>query len=119
MKDNVEGKEFSPSFFVGEHQINEKEVDFFHDEKVPFGSYPKEECKSDLKSSFELPTEVVDNPPPTGCELGNMKEENLMKREEHSSEFCTLLQQDEVAATSEVRIEIGENSHPPIIIEES
>ena len=43
MKDNVEGKEFSPSFFVGEHQISPKEGDVVHDDKVSFGSDPKEE----------------------------------------------------------------------------
>ena len=41
MKDNDEGKEFSPSFFVGEHQISTKERDVVHDDKVYFGSDPK------------------------------------------------------------------------------
>ena len=41
MKDNGKGKELCPSFFVGEHQITEKEGDIVHDNKVPFGSYPK------------------------------------------------------------------------------
>ena len=72
-----------------------------------------------MKSSFEFPHEVEDKPPPAGCELGNMKENNLMQREEHSSYFCTLWKQDEVAATLEVRLDIDKNSHPPIIIEES
>ena len=60
---------------------------------------------------------MEDKPPPVGCELGNPKEKNLMHREEHSSDFCTLLQKDEFAAKSEVRIDIGNNSHPPIISE--
>ena len=37
MKENGEGKEFSPSFFVGEHQISAKEGDVVHDDKVTFG----------------------------------------------------------------------------------
>ena len=41
-----------------------------------------------------------------------------MQREEHSSYFCTLLQQDEVVATSKVRLDNGKNSHPLIISEE-
>ena len=71
-----------------------------------------------MNSSFESPNEVEDKPPPTGCELENLKEKNLMQRNEQSSDFCTLLQHDEVAATSEERLEISKNSHPHIIIEE-
>ena len=41
-----------------------------------------------------------------------------METDEDNSDFCTLLQQDEVAATPEVRLDNGKNSHPPIISEE-
>ena len=33
--------------------------------------------------------------PPAGCELGNLREKNLMQREGHSSKCWTLLQHDE------------------------
>ena len=36
MKDNDEGKELCPSFFVDEHQINAKEGDVVHDDNVYF-----------------------------------------------------------------------------------
>ena len=42
----------------------------------------------------------------------------MMQKDEHNSYFFTLLQQDEVAATSEVRLDNGKNSHSPIISEE-
>ena len=35
-KANCEGNEFSPSFFVGEHQISAKEGDVVHNDKVDF-----------------------------------------------------------------------------------
>ena len=43
MKDNDDGKELTPSFSVGEHQISANEGDVFNDDKGPFGSYPKGE----------------------------------------------------------------------------
>ena len=61
---------------------------------------------------------MEDQPPPVGCELENLKEE-LMQRDEHSSNFCTPLQHDEVSTTSEERLDINKNPHPTIIIEES
>ena len=61
---------------------------------------------------------MEDKPPPARCELGNLKEKILVQREVHSSEFWTLLQHDEVVATSQVRLDNGKNSHPPIIGEE-
>ena len=42
-----------------------------------------------------------------------------MQRDAHSSEFWTLLQHDEVASTSEERIELIENPNPTITIFES
>ena len=48
-----------------------------------------------MKSSSELPNEVEDKPPPVGCELENLKDKNMMQRDAHSSDFCTLLQHDE------------------------
>ena len=59
------------------------------------------------------------SPPPSGCELENLKEENLVQRDAHSSEFWTLLQHDEVSSTSEERIELTENPNPTITIVES
>ena len=50
-------------------------------------------------SSSELPNEVEDQHPSVECELENLKEE-LMQRDEHSLDFCTPLQNDEVATTS-------------------
>ena len=85
MKDNGEGNEFSPGFFVGEHQISAKEGDVVHDDKVYFELDPKEEQISDLNSSYELPNEVEDKPPLARCELGKLKEKDLMQRDEHSS----------------------------------
>ena len=68
-------------------------------------------------SSSEIPNEVEDKPPPAGCELESLKEKNLTQREEHSSYFCNLLQ-DEIAYASEERFEISNNWHSPIIIED-
>ena len=99
MKGNGEGKKITPSFFVGEHQINAKEGDVVHDDKVYFVSHPKQEQISDRKSSFELSNEVEDKLPPTGCELGKLKEKNLMQRDEHISEFGTPFQHDEEKIT--------------------
>ena len=48
-----------------------------------------------MESSIDIPNEVGDKPPPSGCKLENSKERNLMQREEHSSKFWTLLQHDE------------------------
>ena len=90
MKDNGEGKEFTPSFFVGEPKICAEEGEVVDDDKVSFILYMKEEKISYLKSSFELPHEVEYKPPSARCELGNLKENNLMQREEHSSYFCTI-----------------------------
>ena len=75
-KDNGEGKEVTPSFYVGERKISAEEGDVVNDDKVYFGSYAKEEKILDMKSSFELPNELEDKPPPAGCELGNPKEKN-------------------------------------------
>ena len=47
------------------------------------------------------------------------EEKKLMQRDEHSSYFCIPLHHDEVVATSEERLDISENPHPTIIIEES
>ena len=41
MKDNGEGKEFTPSLSVGEHKINAEESDVVNYHKVYFGLYPK------------------------------------------------------------------------------
>ena len=76
--------------YVGDHKIIAKEFDVFNGDKVSFDLYPKEEHISYLKSSFELPNEVEDKPPPSGCELGNLKEKHMMQREEHNLDFCTL-----------------------------
>ena len=48
---------------------------------------------SDINSSFEFHNEVEGKPPPARCELGNLKEKNMMQRDENKSDFCTLLQQ--------------------------
>ena len=72
-----------------------------------------------MKSSFDLPNEVEDKPPPFGCELGNLKKKNMMQRDDHCSDFWTLLQHDEVAATSEERLNLSENPNPTITIVES
>ena len=63
--------------------------------KEYFGLDPKEQEISDLNSSFELHNEVEGKPPSARCELGNLRDENMMQREGHSSECCTLLQHDE------------------------
>ena len=59
---------------------------------------------------------MEDKPPPARCELGNLKEKNLVQRDEKSYEFWTLLKYDEVASTSEVTIELIENPNPTITI---
>ena len=41
MKDNGEGKEFTPSFFVGEPKISAKEGGVVNNDKGYFGSYKK------------------------------------------------------------------------------
>ena len=99
MKDNCEGYESAPSLPVSEPKINAKDGDTANDDKRSFGSDPKEEKKSDLKSLFELLTEVEDKPPPAGYELGKLKEKNMMHRDEHSSEFWNPLQHDEAEMT--------------------
>ena len=58
-------------------------------------------------------------PLPTGCELENLKKKNMMQRDEHSLDFWTLLQHDEVAATLEERINLSENPNLAITIVES
>ena len=85
MKDNYEGDEYSPSLLVSEPKINADEGDIANDDKGYFGSDPKYEQKSDLKSLFELLNEVEDNSPPVGCELVKLKEKNMMQRDEHRS----------------------------------
>ena len=45
------------------------------------------------------------------------EEENLVQRDEHNSVFCIPLYHEEVAATSEERLDMSEKSHPTIIIE--
>ena len=62
---------------------------------------------------------MEDKPPLVRCELGNLKEKNLVQRDAHGSEFWTLLQHDEVASTSEERIELIENPKTTITIVES
>ena len=52
MKDNCEGDELTPSFFVGDHKIITREDDVFNGDKEYFGSHPQEEHRSDLKSSI-------------------------------------------------------------------
>ena len=74
MKDNCERDEFTPSLFVGGHKIGAKQGDVVNGDKGYFGSDPKEEQKSYLKSLLELLTEVEDKPPPAGYELGKLKE---------------------------------------------
>ena len=91
------GDEFTPSLSVSEPKINAEEGDIVNDDKGY--SDPKEECISDLISSYEIPNEVEDKPPPARCELGKLREKNLVQREEHISEYWTLLQHDEVEIT--------------------
>ena len=111
------GDEFTPSLSISEPKINAK-GDIVNDDKGSFGSDPEEENRSDLISSSELPNEVEDKPPPSGCERGKLKEKHLMHKYEHNSNFCTLLQQYEFTSTSEVNIDNGNNLHPPIISKE-
>ena len=73
MNDNCEGDELSPSFSVSEPKINAKEGDTVNDDKGYFGLDPKEDKTSDLKSLFELLTEVEDKPPPAVCEVENSR----------------------------------------------
>ena len=83
---------------IGDHTISENKGDIVNGNnmvKEYFGSDPKEQEISDLNPSFEFPNEVESKHPPSGCELGNLKEKNLMQREGHSSECWTLLQHDE------------------------
>ena len=95
MKDNGEGKEFTPSFSTGEPKISAEEGEIVNDDDGYFGSYTKEEHMSDLKSSIELPNEVEYTPPPAVCEVENSKETNMMQSDAHSSDFCTYWQHDE------------------------
>ena len=73
MKNNCKRDEFNRSLSIGEQNIGAKKCDVVNGDKRYFGLYPKEEKISDLNSSYELPQEVEDNPPPDGCELGKMK----------------------------------------------
>ena len=101
-KTTCEGDKFTPSFPVGDHTTSEKKGDIVNGNnmvKEYFGSDPKEQEISYLNSSFEFPNEVEDNPPPDRCELGNLKEKNMVQRDAHSFEFWTLLQHDEVVST--------------------
>ena len=95
MKNNCERDEFTPSLSAREQIICEKQCDVVNGDKGSLGLDPKEEQISYFNSSSELPKEVEDKPPPAGCELGNLKEKNMMQREGHSSECWTLLQHDE------------------------
>ena len=79
MKDNCEGDEFTFGFFVGDRKIIAKEDDVVNGDKEYFGSDPNKEHISYVKSSFQLPNEVEDKPPPIGCELENLKEEIMQK----------------------------------------
>ena len=90
MKDNGEVNEFTSSISFDDHQIIVEEVDVINDDKGYFGSDTKEHI-SYLKSSVEIPNSVEEKPPPNVCELGNMKEKNLVQRDAHHSDFCTLL----------------------------
>ena len=102
------------------YKIIAKEDDVSNDDTVYFGSDPKGEHRSDMKSLFEIPNEVEYKPPPAGCELGNLKGiKNMMQRDAHCPDFCTLLQHDEVVDTSEERINLNENPNPTITIVES
>ena len=107
-----------------------KEDDAVNGGKTYFGSYPKEGYKSDLKSPFGIYNEAEDKDTSVGCEPKYLvedqatiapphEEKKLMQRDEHSSYFCIPLHHDEVAATSEERLDISENPYPTIIIEES
>ena len=95
MKDNCERDEFTPSLSVGEQKIGANQCDVVNGDKGSFGSNPKEEKISNLKSLSKLPKEVEDKPPQGGCELGNLKEKNVMQRDRYSSELLSLLQHDE------------------------
>ena len=85
MKDNCEGDEITPSFSVGDHKTIAKEDDVFNGDEGYFVSDPKEEHISYINTSFELPNQVEEKPPPVGCELGKLKEKNMMQRDEHNS----------------------------------
>ena len=91
MKDNCEGGEFTSSFSFDGHKIFAKEFDIVYGANKYFVSNPKKYQISGLKSSSELRNEVEDKPPPAGCELGKLKEKNLMQRDEHNSCRWTLL----------------------------
>ena len=78
MKDNFEGDEITPSFSVGDHKTIAKEEVVVNDDEGYFVLYWKEENISYIKTSSELPNEVEDKPPPVRCELGKLKETNLM-----------------------------------------
>ena len=54
-------------------------------------------CKN---KNFYFPNEVEYKPPPARCELGNLKEKNLVQWDAKGYEFWTLFQHDEVASTS-------------------
>ena len=43
---------------------------------------------------------MEDKLPPAGCELGKLKERNMMQRDEHRSEFWIPLEHDEDEMTS-------------------
>ena len=62
---------------------------------------------------------MEDKPPPARCKLGNLKKKNRVQGDAHSSKFWTLLQHDEVATTSEERLNLSENTNPTITIVES
>ena len=62
---------------------------------------------------------MEDKPPLAGCELGNLKNKNLMQRDEHSSYFWTLLQNDEVTTTSKDCINLSKNPNTTFTIGES
>ena len=89
MKDNGEGKEFTPSSSVDEPKISAKEGEVVNDDKGYLRSDLREEHISDMESSIEPPNEVKDKPPPAVCEVENSKDKNLMQRDAHNSIFCT------------------------------
>ena len=107
MKDNCEGDELTSSLSIGDRKIIAKDDDVVNGDKGNFISCPKEEDKSYLESSFELPNEVEDKPPQVGCELENLNEE-IMQRDVHNSNTCVYL------CHNEERFDMSE--HPILII---
>ena len=84
VKDNCEEDEFAHSLSVSETKINVQQGDTVNDDNGSFGLDIIKEHISDMISSSKIPNEVEDKPPPVGCELGKLKEKNMMQRVEHS-----------------------------------